>query len=273
MRGPFRPEDDTGWVSLFSTLRDPRVIYRHGEYDVTSIVKPAVELPLTVVVPVQKLDWHLWETIYGLNAQRYENWTVLFVCGDPAIGSDVVSLVKSFRQQLPKTDIFLARKKLVSADILNAALTTVKTDYMCVKAPEDHLHPSALAVMSKAISEQKADFYHTHRFRLNDFNWICCEEPRSVEDVWKGTTFPYRGLYTFSRAAVMRADGFRCGPRCTDPLTYTVYALCNSGTAVYVPAWIYISRYAGWKLARVHDEQGVSLRRELIAENWPQRCV
>jgi hypothetical protein len=262
-----------GWASEYAQLRDPRVVYRHGNHSIARIPAPENEVPFTVLVPIVDAGSHLWESIYGLSFQRYSNWAVIFVCSTPDLKHTVVSTLKCYRQYLPENDIFVPKREIDQATMLNVALGLAKTDYICLKAAGDHMHASALAAMSEIIAAHKADFYHTLRYRINDWNWICCEPAIPEDELWSGKHIHPRGLYTFNKTAVISSGGFKLFEKdeITDSTLELVYEMCDSENAYHVPAYLYLSRYMKKPSVRADNQWSVTARRDLIAERWPHR--
>ena len=226
---------------------------------------------MTIVIPATRIDWFLWENIFGLNSQRYSAWSLLVVCQSPDIGDRVISVMKTHRRFLPENDIFVPRRVLSDAELLNAAIGMVKTDYFCLKMLHDHLHSSALASLSEAL-ETEHDFVHTLRFKMNNDDLITCDAPVDVDD-WSAKEFKYRGLFTFKKQAVMSIGGFQHGVDLNDPVLVLIYDLLDSGASIHrINEFLYMSRWIDQMNAtRSSDDNAVEWRKQLIAQRWPER--
>ena len=274
MHGLFAADaDDISWVSVHPIMRDPRVTVRDGDKSFTRIPKPSAEVQITVVVPVMAIDWTLWEAFFGLNFQRYENWKILFVIGDPDINDQAVSVIKTHRRFLPECDIFTPKRKLSIGEMLNVAVGTVDSDYICLQMPMDHMHPSALASMSEAILKHEADFYHTLRYKLNNHSWATFAEELYSDDDWDGKMFKYRGLYMFRKSAIASVGGFSVGAGLDDPALILIYDLLDVEAKVHaINEYLYVSRM-DTSMFDTRWTRGIEWRRDLIKSRWPHREV
>lgn len=273
MRGPFSLDGETSFASLYSLMRDPRVVYSSDDRDISKIPSRSGAIPFTVIVPISAINPYLWETIYGLSFQRYDNWTVLFVCAGPDLKAQVESVLVSHSEYLPRYEIFMPKRKLILTEMLNAALNVAHTDYVCLKDVEDHLHPSALAVMSQAVAKSKAGMYCTHRYKMTCAEWARNVPQLKIDNAWSGNTFPFRGLYTFNRVSVAGIGGFHYDIQLDDPTMYVVYSLLDNDDLKIVPASVYFSRDSStWTHSRGQSKEAVELRKKFIAQYWPKRA-
>lgn len=272
MRGLFAVDARAdSWASVHSVLKDPRVIVRCDDRSFTRVPAPSEEVPLTVVVPVQDVDWTLWDAIFGLNFQRYTNWKILFVIGDPELNDKAVSVIKTHRRFLPECNIFTPKRKLTIGEMLNVAIGSIDSDYVCFQMPLDHMHPSALAAMSEAILEHKADFYHTLRYTLSHHNWVTCAPAIECEDDWDGSVFKYRGLFTFRKQAITSVGGFPVGSGLSDSMLVTVYDLLDVESNVHaMNEYLYLSRGSD-AMVKTRGRDGVEWWQDLIKRRWPHR--
>jgi len=272
MRGIFAAGgNEHTWAHVSAIMGDPRIIARDGDLSRTRIPAPAEEVPFTLVVPVDAIEWTLWDFIYGINHLRYKNARLLFVVSRPDLNDKTMSIVKEHQKYLPDVDIFAPKRSLSAPDLLNVALSSVPTDYFCTVHPQDHIHPSALLAMSEAILKTNADFYHTSRYKLMPNHFAYCTPDLHDDDPWSGVSFQYRGLFTFRKRAIVELGGFADGTSTVDPITAMIYALLDADCRIErVPEYLYLSRDTGYpKPSR--SPRGHEWRKKLIAECWPRR--
>jgi len=272
MRGLFTVDASRGsWASVHSIMRDPRVTVCCDDKSSTRIPAPSKEVPITVVVPVLAVDWTLWESIFGLNFQRYENWKLLFVIGAPELNDKAVSVIKTHRRFLPECKIFTPKRKLAPAEMLNAAIGSVESEYFCLQMTPDHMHPSALASVAESILEHEADFYHTLRYKMSDNNWATPTAQIEYVDDWNCNLFRYRGLFTFRKQAVASVGGFAAGAGLNDPALVLIYDLLDVEAKVCaINEYLYLSRISDAS-AKTRNLIGAAWRRDLIKSRWPHR--
>lgn len=273
MRGLFAADvNKASWASVHSIMKDPRVTTRCDDKSFTCIPAPSEEVSLTVIVPVTAVDWTLWEALFGLNFQQYENWKLLFVISDPEINDKAVSVIKTYRRFLPECDIFTPKRRLSIGEMLNVAIGTISSEYACLQMPMDHMHPSALAAVAEAILENQADFYHTLRYKLNNANWLTHAPREKCENDWSGDIFKYRGLFTFRKQAVTSVGGFPVGAELNDPMLALIYELLDTGAKVReLREYLYLSRMSD-AMAKTRNRDGVEWRQALIKSRWPHRA-
>ena len=263
-----------GAASALALLRDPRVQYVHTGYTVYGPPPAlATAVPMTIVVPVANIKY-VEDALRCLMLQQYPAWSLLVVCMDTAICTELLQLVANYSKLLPTVDVRCIVCKGNLARALNTALKHIKTDYWCRLEPADLLHPYALQTVAAAFADQ-ADYYYTCQYEMRANKVVLpqiTEPDLDMSKLWSGATFPFDQLIVY-KTAVTRRFGFRSYDNYPGDVVWIMaYDMLDAGMRLQlIDAIVYYRRKVKLPLSEQEEVEPEEYRAALLALHWPHR--